>query len=160
MSLTFVVGTAADVFGPELGGAIGAAVPVSAGIEAYHSEPVGVGGWRALQGAVMRALDAAPQLTTVDAYQAVYLPGVRDVQHVAVANLADPLQVGSLDALLAELTAFAAAQSLPVDDVELMNLFAQLLESDEVNLELETYVQLMLSAKQARARGQALWVVV
>ena len=41
-----------------------------------------------------------------------------------------------------------------------MQLAAQLLEGDEVNLELETYVQLMLSAKQARARGQALWVVV
>jgi hypothetical protein len=160
MPLTFVVGTAADVFGADVGRAIDAAVPTPRGDEPYRSEPVGAGGWRALQGAVMRALDAAPHLTTIDAYQAVYVPGQHDVQHVAVANFADPLQVGSLDALLAELHAFASASSLPVDDVELMSLFAQLLESDEVNLELETYAQLMLSARQARARGQALWVAV
>ena len=109
---------------------------------------------------MLRTLDVAPQITSVEAYQAVYLPGLRDVAHVPIANLADPLQVGSVDALLDELQQFAAAASLPVDDVELMGLSAQLLEGDEVNLELETYVQLMLSAKQAHARRQALWVVV
>jgi len=159
MALTFVVGMAADVFGPGLGRVIEAAVPTVPGDEPYRSEPVDAAGWRALQGAVLRALDAAPQLTTVDAYQAVYVPGVRGVEHVAVASVADPLQVGSLDALLTELHAFAVSASLPVDEVELMGLFAELLESDEINLELETYAQLMLSAKQARARGQALWVV-
>ncbi len=41
-----------------------------------------------------------------------------------------------------------------------MALSAQLLESDAIDLERETYVQLMLSARQARSRGQALWVVV
>jgi hypothetical protein len=35
-----------------------------------------------------------------------------------------------------------------------------LLEADEPDPETETYVQLMLSAKQAWARKQALWVVV
>ncbi|HVG22689.1 MAG TPA: hypothetical protein VND45_00925 [Thermoanaerobaculia bacterium] len=160
MALTFVVGTAADVFGPDLGQAIDAALSTPAGEEAYRSDPVDAAGWRALQGAVMRALDAAPQIATVDAYQAVYMPGASEVRQVPVANLADPMQVGSLEALLAELRAFAAEASLPIDDVELMRLFAQLLEGDEVNLELETYVQLMLSAKQAAVRGQALWVVV
>lgn len=159
MALTFVVGTARDVFGAGLGAAIDAVLPTPAGPEPYRSDPVDAGGWRALQSRVMRTLDAAPQVTTVDAYQAVYVPGASDVAHVAVANLADPLQVGSLEALLSELQRFAAAASLPVDDVELMSLAAQLLEGDEVNLELETYVQLMLSAKQARSRGQALWVV-
>ena len=158
--LTFVAGTAADVFGADLGRAIDAVLPTPAGEEPYRSDPVDAAGWRALQGAVLRALDAAPQLTTVDAYQAVYVPGASGVRHVVVANLADPLQVGSLEALLAELSSFAAASSLPVDDVELMALNAQLLESEEINLELETYVQLMLTARQARSRGQALWVLV
>ena len=160
MALTFVVGTAPDVFGAEVGAAIDAVLATPEGEEPYRSDPVDAAGWRALQGEVLRKLDTAPQLTSVDAYQAVYLPGRRDVEHVAVANLADPLQVGSLDALLAELQQFAAAAALPVDDVELMGLSAQLLEGDEVNLELETYVQLMLSARQAHARRQALWVVV
>jgi hypothetical protein len=160
MALTFVAGTARDVFGVGLGAAIEAVLPTPGGTEPYRSDPVDASGWRALQAGVMRALDVAPQLTTVDAYQAVYVPGFSGVSHVAVANLADPLQVGSLDALLAELQQFAAAASLPTDEVELMSLAAQLLESDEVNLELETYVQLMLTAKQAFARRQALWVVV
>jgi hypothetical protein len=158
--LTFVAGTAADVFGADLGRAIDAVLPTPAGEEPYRSDPVGAAGWRALQGAVLRALDDAPQITTVDAYQAVYVPRAEGVRHVAVANLADPLQVGSLDALLAELSAFAAASSLPVDDVELMALNAQLLESEEINLELETYVQLMTTARQARSRGVALWILV
>ena len=158
--LTFVAGTAADVFGADLGRAIDAVLPTPAGGEPYRSDPVDAAGWRALQGAVLRALDAAPQITTVDAYQAVYVPGAEGVRHVAVAKLADPLQVGSLEALLAELSLFASASSLPVDDVELMALNAQLLESDEVNLEVETYVQLMLTARQARSRGVALWVLV
>ena len=160
MALTFVVGTAADVFGARLGAAIDAVLPTPDGEEPYRSEPVDASGWRALQTRVMRTLDASPQIATIDAYQAVYVPGSRDVSHVAVANLADPLQVGSLEGLLTELQRFADAASLPVDDVELMRLSAQLLESDEVNLELETYVQLMLSARQAHARHQALWVVV
>ena len=160
MTLTFVAGTAVDVFGAALGRAIDAVVATPGGIEPYRSDPVDAAGWRALQSAVMRAMDDAPQITTVDAYQAVYVPGASGVSHVAVANLADPLQVGSLDALLEELRRFAAVASLPVDDVELMRLAAQLLEGDEVNLELETYVQLMLTAKQAFARRQALWVVV
>ncbi len=158
--LTFVAGTAADVFGADLGRAIDAVLPTPAGEEPYRSDPVDAAGWRALQGAVLRALDAAPQITTVDAYQAVYVPGASGVQHVVVAKLADPLQVGSLEELIAELSSFASAASLPIDDVELMALNAQLLESDEVNLELETYVQLMLTARQARSRGVALWVLV
>ena len=160
MSITFVAGTARDVFGAELGRAIDEVLSTPGHDEPYRSDPVDAAGWRALQGAVLRALDAAPQITTIDAYQAVYVPGASGVRHVPVANLADPLQVGSLDELLDELSRFAAATSLPVDDVELMSLFAQLLESDEINLEVETYVQLMLSAKQAKARGVALWVVV
>ena len=160
MALTFVAGTARDVFGVPLGAAIEAVLPTPGGTEPYRSDPVDAGGWRALQAGVMRALDVAPQITTVDAYQAVYVPGFDGVSHVTVGNLADPLQVGSLDALLAELQQFAAAAALPVDDVELMALSAQLLEGDEIDLERETYVQLMLTAKQARSRGQALWVVV
>jgi len=42
-----------------------------------------------------------------------------------------------------------------------MQLAAHYLETDfDADLDVQTYVQLMLSAKQASARGQALWVVV
>lgn len=163
MALTFVVGTAADVFAPDLARLIDAALGLAPGGEPYRSEPVNALGWRALQTRVLRTLDLAPQLTGIDVYQAVYVPSrSAGVEHVPVGNLADPLQVGSLDALLAELRAFAAAASLPTDDVELMGLAAQQLENEDpdANLDEQTYVQLLLTAKQALARRQPLWVVV
>ncbi len=162
MPLTFVVGTASDVFGEDLARLIDAALPTRAGEDAYHSEPVDAKGWRALQRRVLETLDVAPQLTGIDAYQAVYVPGATAIEQKPIGTLADPLQVGGLDALLEELRRFAAAASLPTDDVELMQLAVHYLESEDVDadLDVQTYVQLMLSAKQASARGQALWVVV
>jgi hypothetical protein len=167
VSLTFVVGTAADVFAGDLARAVDAelAKRFPAAGEAddpYHSEPVDASGWRELQRRVHQTLDVAPQLTTVDAYQAVYVPAeMEHVEHVPIVNVADPLQIGSLPALLDELRRFAASASLPTDDVELMQLAAHYLESDDFasDLDVQTYVQLMLSAKQASARKQALWVV-
>ncbi|MEO8382764.1 MAG: hypothetical protein ABI779_24110 [Acidobacteriota bacterium] len=167
MSLTFVVGKAADVFGADLARAIDAALrqryAMGRGGEAYRSEPVAASGWRALQARVLRTLDDVPQLTGIDAYQAVYVPGEESgVQHLPIANLADPLQVGSLPALFAELHRFAASASLPTDDVELMKLAVYYLEHDDpdADLDVQTYVQLLLSARQAIARGEPLWIVV
>jgi hypothetical protein len=163
-----VVGAAADVFAGELAHAIEAELqrqfPSIArdDHDSYESEPVDASGWRQLQQRVLRTLDIAPQLTTVDAYQAVYVPVAHAaVEHVPVATLADPLQIGSLPALLDELRRFAEANALPTDDVELMQLGAHYLEGDfDADLDVQTYVQLMLSAKQASARNQALWIVV
>ena len=168
MSLTFVVGAAGDVFNGGLAGAIDAELrrrfPTVAHRQGdtYESEPVDATGWRSLQQRVLRTVDFAPQLTGVDAYQAVYVPTApATVDHVPIGNLADPLQIGSLDALLIELRAFAAAASLPTDDLELMTLAAHYLERDEdEDLDVQTYAQLMLSAKQAAVRNQPLWVVV
>ncbi len=162
MSLTFVVGTASDVFEGQLAHQIDAELGTRRGGERYESEPVNVLGWRALQRRVLETLDVAPQLTSIDAYQAVYVPGATAIEHKPIGTLADPLQVGSLDALLDELRRFASAASLPTDDLELMRLAASYLENEDVDadLDVQTYVQLMLSAKQASARGQALWVVV
>ena len=168
MSLTFVVGSAADVFAGDLARAIDAELRqrfpsiVPDGDGAYESEPVVATGWRQLQQRVLQTLDVAPQLTTVDAYQAVYVPAETEhVEHLPIGTLADPLQVGSLSALLAELRRFAAAAALPTDDVELMQLAAHYLEGDiDADLDVQTYVQLLLSAKQASARNQPLWLVV
>jgi hypothetical protein len=164
-----VVGTASDVFAGDLALAIDAELnrrfpsATKDGDEAYQSEPVDATGWRKLQQRVLRSLDLSPQLATVDAYQAVYLPLAHEhVEHLPIGNLADPLQVGSLPLLIEELRRFAATASLPTDDVELMQLAAHYLESEDpdADLDVQTYVQLMLSAKQAMSRGQALWVVV
>ena len=172
MSLTFVVGNAADVFGPDFARTVDSvlrsrfALSNGASEEAYRSDVVEGGGWGALQfrAADLLGGDAVPQIATVEAYQAVYLPsGPKGVEHLPIPNAADPLQVGNLDALLEELRAFATKASLPTDDVELMNLAAKYLEDDEAfdtDLDVQTYVQLMLTAKQAAARKQPLWIVV
>jgi hypothetical protein len=166
VGLTFVVGTATDVFAGDVARAVDQALHSRFAFstnaeEKYESEPVHASGWRELQRRVHQTLDVAPHLTAVDAYQAVYLPATfEQVEHVPIPNVADPLQVASLPALLEELRRFASGASLPTDDVELMQLAAHYLESDfDADLDVQTYVQLMLSAKQANARGQALWVV-
>ena len=160
--LTFVAGSARDVLSPDLARSVEEALrqrfPFNngEGDEAYRSDEVDVRGWVALQSRV-------PQIAGIDAYQAVFvaapLPGIEEV---TVPNVADPFHVASLPALVDALQQFAAKASLPVDEVELMELAAKYLEEDELieaDLDVQTYVQLMLSARQAMARGQALWIV-
>jgi hypothetical protein len=171
MGLTFVAGSAADVFPADFAKAVEAELrsryalgePVE---EAWRSDELDPAGWRALQQLVVSMLGAGhhSQIAGIDAYQAVWVPSsFEGVVHIAVANAADPLQVGSLPALLEELRVFAGAASLPTDDVELMQLSAHYLEDElsfDKELEIQTYVQLMLAAKQASARNEALWIVV
>ena len=160
--LTFVAGSAQDVLGPDLARAVEEALrkrfPVAngEGEEAYRSDEVDVRGWVALQTRV-------PQIAGIDAYQAVFVAApLRGIEEVTVPNVADPFHVASLPALLDALQQFATRAKLPVDEVELMQLAARYLEDDdlfEADLDVQTYVQLMLSARQAMARGQALWIV-
>jgi len=166
--LSFVAGAAADVFPSDLAEAIAAVVrerfpDAGAASEVYRSDPVDAIGWSRLQTRVAKTLPAAPQLSGMDAYQSVYLPVAGGVERVAIPNVADPLEIGSLDALLGELRAFAAQASLPTDDVELMQLAAHYLENDALideDLDVQTYVQLMLAAKQSAAHGVPLWIAV
>ncbi|HEX9327307.1 MAG TPA: hypothetical protein VF915_12365 [Reyranella sp.] len=162
MPLTFVVGSAADVFGPALAQAVESvlrrrfpALSLGTG-EPYRSEPIEFAGWQQLS-------KRAQRLAAVDPYQAVFVAAdVGAVETLAIPNAADPLQVASLERLLDELRRFAAAASLPTDDVELMQLAAKYLEDDALfhaDLDVQTYVQLMLSAKQASATRRPLWVV-
>jgi hypothetical protein len=167
VALVFVAGNAADVFAPDLAAAIDAELRTRfpslriVGGEAYRSDPVDAAGWSQLQGRAMRLI-AAPHLVGLDAYQSVYLPLRFDsVEHIVIPTVADPLEVGSLDALLDELRLFASHASLPTDDVELMQLAAKYLEDDDLfssDLDIQTYVQLLLTAKQAAAHGVGLWL--
>jgi hypothetical protein len=169
VALVFVAGNAADVFAPDLAAAIDAALRehfpslrVVDG-EAYQSDPVEGAGWSQLQTRAMRLI-SAPHLSGLDAYQSVYVPlRFERVEHIAIPTVADPLEVGSLDVLLDELRLLASHASLPTDDVELMQLAAKYMEDDDLfssDLDIQTYVQLLLTAKQAAARGVAMWLDV
>jgi len=170
VSIVFVAGNAADVFAPDLAQAIEAEVrkrfPSIAIVdaEAYRSDPVEAIGWSKLQETVMRAIPSAPQIAGIDAYQSVYLPLPLDrVEHILIPTVADPLEAGSLPVLLDELRLFATSVGLPTDDVELMQLAAKYLEDDalfDADLDVQTYVQLLLTAKQAAAHGVALWIAL
>lgn len=163
------MGASRDVFASDLARAVDDELrnrfpAVHAGDEeAYRSDEIEAVGWPALQQRAAEVLGVAPQLGGVEAYQAVYVPAdVPKIEHLPIANAADPLQVGSLDALLDELRRFADKASLPTDDVELMQLAAHYLEDDALydqDLDVQTYVQLMLSAKQAAVRRLPLWIV-
>jgi hypothetical protein len=169
MGLSFLVGDARAALGESFGEAVDAALrghfpglPPAEG-EVYVSDELEVTGWRALQARVAAVMQA-PQITAIDIYLAVYIPSaasMNEIVEVAVANAADPLQVGAVGALLEELRDFASRASLPTDDVELMGLAARYLEDDalfDADLDIQTYVQLFLSAKQAAAAGQPLWI--
>jgi hypothetical protein len=149
------------VFGPDLARLIDAELGTRCRRRGVRVEPLNVMAGARCRSACWNARCRAAA-HGIDAYQAVYVPGATSIVQKPVGTLADPLQVGSLDALLEELRRFASAAALPTDDVELMQLAAQYLESEDADadLDVQTYVQLMLSAKQASARGQALWVVV
>ena len=159
--LTFIAGSAHDVLGPDLARAVEAAldqrfsIKDGQGDEPYRSDEVDVRGWVELQKRI-------PQIAGIDAYQAVFVDApLKGIEEIAVPNVADPFHVASLPALLDALRKFAASSSLPTDDVELMQLAAKYLEDDELveaDLDIQTYVQLMLSARQAVARQQALWI--
>jgi len=167
VALVFVAGNAADVFAPDLAAAIDAGLREHfpsmrfVDAEAYQSDPVEAVGWSQLQARAMRLI-SAPHLGGLDAYQSVYLPlRFERVEHMAIASVADPFEVGSLDVLLDELRLFASHASLPTDDVELMQLAAKYMEDDDLfssDLDVQTYVQLLLTAKQASAHGIALWL--
>lgn len=172
MSLNFVVGRAADVLSGDFANAVDAALRArfptlddSAAAEPYHSDPVDARAWSQLQerAAALLGRAAVPSLLGVEAYQAVYLPvPIKSVENLLIPLAADPLQLAPLDSLLAELRAYAAKASLPTDDVELMQLAAHYLEDDALfdkDLDVQLYVQLMLSARQAGIRSQALWLV-
>lgn len=166
MSFTFVVGTAADAFRGDLAAAVADELRTRysfeppAIAEPYESEPVHAAGWRELQNLMVSMLGGS-KLSEVEAYQAVFIPGdVSGVDQVEVPAVADPLQVASLDALVDELRRFASQAQLPTGDLELMQLAADYLEEGtDHELDFQTYVQLMLSAGQAIARKQALWIV-
>ena len=168
--LVFIAGTPADVFAPELANGIetelGARFPSLSMVaaEVYRSEGVEPIGWSRLQARVAQSIPSAPHLTSIDAYQSVYLPmPLAAVQHLIIPNAADPLEVGSLDALLEELRQFAASAELPTDDVEMMQLSAHYLEDDALfdqDLDVQTYLQLMLAAKQSAAHGLPLWISI
>lgn len=171
MHLSFVAGKTANVYGPSLAVTIDAelerlfGLPKTTAEESpYQSDEIDYRGWAQLQKRASELGITTPHLTGVEAYQGGFLPADFDAPRaVNIPGAGDPLACGSLPRLIEELSRFAAAAGLPIDNLELMGLAAKYLEDDALfdqDLDIQTFIQLALSAGQARAHDQALWIVV
>lgn len=167
MGLTFKVGSASDVFfgdfaemvEAELARQLRYAAAGAPGISPYYSEDVDWFGWAQFQQMATMALGMpnVPNILSVEAWRSVYLP----IHLEPVTILVDEdveLQCASLPGLMVELEALAASQAWASDPAGLRALWAKHSQDDEA-VEIQTFIQLFLSAQVASERGMSLWVV-
>lgn len=176
MGLTFTVGNASDVFfgefadqvEHELARQLNYSAPRSTALdlEAYRSEEVAWFGWAQLQQKAVSTIgkDRVPQLLFIEAWRGVYLPlGIEPVQLIIDEEDDQAwLQCGSLSKLLRELDQLALIGNLPTDPVGLNELWERFFEEGadpDEDMDIQTYVQLMLAVQVAIERGMPLWVV-
>jgi len=98
----------------------------------------------------------------MEAWQGVYVPGEADIGFFTFDGHSTPLSVASLDQLIGELEAIGVALGLPTDGADLRSLFLGYRDDDDRcddDMDIQTYVQLLLSAREAKKRNQPLWVV-
>jgi hypothetical protein len=174
MGLTFTVGLASTVFMQpfanqvvqELERQLGYSMPEGTplGDEVYCSEELGWSGWQKLQERATAALGKGnvTNLLAMEAWQGVYLPAPIRPTEVAINGHDAPLQCGSLSALIRELDQFAKAGGLPTEKAGLEELWEKYMEDDDLideDMDIQTYVQLMLTAQVAMSHNLPLWVV-
>jgi hypothetical protein len=173
MGLDFTVGTAAAAFKQPFDSEVERAVESEFGItlprdeqeyEAYYSEEVGWSWWGMLQERAASVLgeERVTHLLAVEAWQGVFLPARISPTRIQPRGFSAPVQCASLPELARELEAFAEALTLPTDEGGLRALVQKYNDDDELvdsDGDIQTYVQLMLAAKDAVLRNLPLWVV-
>jgi hypothetical protein len=172
MGLYFTAGNPADVFVEAFGETVrrtleshfGGQFVFDSSDPPYTSEEVGWSGWRQLQD---RARGLIPEekiahFLSMEAWQGVYVPVETDIGVFTFDGHSTPLSVASLDHLLGELEAIGVALGLPTDGADMQSLFLGYRDDDDRcddDMDIQTYVQLLLSAREAKKRNQPLWVV-
>jgi hypothetical protein len=174
MGLAFTVGTTSDAFMQPYAAQVQHkirnqfeySVPESTsfGDEGYHSEELGWSGWQQLQERAVTVLgeEKIPHLLALEAWQGVYLPLPVNPIEITVEGNSTPLQCGSLPALVQELEQLAAIEKFPTDPDGLQSFWEKYAEDDDLieeDMDIQTYIQLMLSAKIATSHKLPLWVV-
>jgi len=172
MGLTFTVGNPTDVFVEPFGEAVRETLDshyerrfvLNSPDDPWCSEEVAWSGWRLLQ---EQARDLLPEekirhFLSMEAWLGVYVPGEADIGGFTFNGKSTPLAVASLDQLITELDAIGIALGLPTDGADLKVLFSGYRDDDDrcdEDPHIQTYIQLVLSARQAQRRNQPLWVV-
>lgn len=173
MGLAFSIGTAASIFSEPFAARIqdvvkkvlGYSIPLETPFEddAYWSEELGWSGWDQLQERAILSLgeENIPQLLAMEAWQGVYLPVDMKPIEISIIEEEEPLQCGSLPLLVKELEQFAEKEGLPIDKEGLEEFWEKYLDDDFVDedMDIQTYLQLMLTAQIALAHNLPLWIV-
>jgi hypothetical protein len=173
MGLCFTVGITDNAFEQpfslevkqELKKQLGYSEPLESpfGDDGFGSEEVAWSGWNKLQERASSILgeERVPHLLSIDAWQGVYLPVLIDPTVINIMNDSTPLQCASLPLLSIELEEFAKALSLPIQEEELQELWDKYMDEEEEDedMDIQTYIQLMLSTKVAISYNLPLWVV-
>ncbi len=171
MGLVFTVGRPVDVFDDSVAELIQHVleaecadhVALDGGAEPFHSAELGWSGWNLLQERARVALtpEVVPNLLSMDAMHGAYLPGWVEAGAILFEDYPMPLDVAPLEGLITELEQVGPALGLATDDAGLASLAARYADDDRCDddMEVQTYAQLLLAARQAVARRQPLWVV-
>ena len=172
MGLIFTVGCPRDAFVEPFADIVAetfdahfsSAFPVETDQVPYISDEVGWSGWRELQERAQRVLSSQPpmHLLSMEAWHGVYVPVPTEIGSFSFDEQETPLDVASLPDLVRELDSLGRADGLPVDDDGLDALAMRYMEDDDLadqDMDVQTYVQLLLAAREATRRNQPLWVV-
>ncbi len=131
--------------------------------EPYYSTELGWSGWGLLQERSCDLLgeDALPAFLSMEAWNGCYVPCETKPRAVTIEGQDTPLSIASLAALTVELEAIGKALKLATDNEGLAELAEKYNDDDfiEDDMDVQTFVHLLLAAREAEDRRQALWIV-
>jgi hypothetical protein len=167
MGLQFTVGNPSDAFVEEYAGRVrsalkrrfGDAVVLDSPEPPYRSDECGWSGWSMLQTRAKLAVgeERIPHLLSMEAWRGCYVPADTNPGFFAFGREDLQLDVGSLPELVSELQTVGVALDLPLDDDALRELEAEC--TDDEDMDTQVYAALLLAARTALRRRQALWIV-
>ncbi len=172
MGLKFTVGRPDDVFDEPFAELVGHVLEAECadhvdfgmeGVAPFHSAELGWSGWNLLQERTRVELtaEAVPNLLSMDAMHGAYLPGWPEAGAILFDDYPLPLDVAPLEGLIGELEQVGPALGLATDDAGLAAIAAKYADDDlcDDDMEIQTYAQLLIAAREAARRRQPLWVV-
>lgn len=172
MGLVFTVGRPADVFDEPFAEVVQHVLKAEcedditfdeAGVEPFNSAELGWSGWNLLQERARLALspEEVPNLLSMDAIHGAYLPGWVEAGAILFDANPMPLDVASLESLVDELEKLGPALGLATDADGLAKIAKRYQDDDSCDddMEIQTFAQLLLTAREAARRRQPLWVV-
>ena len=172
MGLIFTVGRPSDVFDEPFAGVVQHVLEAECeddiafedeNAEPFNSTELGWSGWSLLQERARFALapEEISHFLSMDAIHGAYLPGWVEAGAILFEASPMPLDVASLEGLIDELEKLGPALGLPTDSEGLAHIVHRYRDDDSCDddMEIQTYAQLLLAAREAARRRQPLWVV-